>query len=71
MRSRGCRLRGGYRMHGAFKQGGGDGLDGAALKGGLAREFGFHFGSDIERDRHRRLVRQKEVFFLTLRHGRG
>jgi hypothetical protein len=39
-------------MHSAFQQGGGDGLDGAALKGGLAREFGLHFGSDIERDGH-------------------
>src|SRR5580658_4476432 len=51
-------------MHGAFKQGCGDGLDRAALNGGLALEFGLHFGSDIERDGHRRLVRQKHEFFL-------
>ena len=46
-------------MHGAFKQGGGDGLDRAALNGGLAREFGLQFGSDIERDGHGVLTGQK------------
>jgi hypothetical protein len=41
-------------MHGAFQQSDGDGLDGAALQDGLAREFGFDFQDGIaraERDR--------------------
>jgi len=52
-------------MHGAFQQGGGDGLDGAALQGGLACKFGLHFGSDVEREGHERLLRQKRVPFAT------
>lgn len=47
-------------------QGGGDGFDGSALGGGLAREFCLDFGTDVEGDGHRRTSGPKIAITLGL-----